>query len=256
MSRKLEAVIFDIDGVIADTEKDGHRVAFNQVFEEEGLDVRWDVEKYGVLLKIAGGKERLKTLVYGDEFKRDVPDKEEYILKMHKRKTQIYKDIVAQGRLPGRSGIKRLVKEARENGLKLGVASTSQEESVRAVIKIVLGENILKLFDIILAGDVVKQKKPSPEIYHLSSSRLNVASGNCVVVEDTRNGLLSAKGAGMACVITPSYYSGEENFDEADLVVSGLGDPDGEVVHLIKSRVALPDFEYVTIDILKKLFQN
>ena len=256
MTRKLEAVIFDVDGVIADTEKDGHRVAFNQAFKEEGLDVIWDIEKYGILLKIAGGKERLRTLVYSDEFEKEVPDKKEYILKLHKRKTEIYKDIVAQGKLPGRSGVKRLIKEAHESRLKLGVASTSHEESVKAVIKTVLGEDILKFFDIILAGDVVKQKKPSSEIYSLSSSRLNIPPENCVVIEDTRNGLLSAKEAGMLCVITPSYYSRNENFDEADLVVSGLGDPDGETGRIIKSRITLSDFKYVTIDILRRLFKN
>ena len=254
MNGKLKAVIFDVDGVIADTEKDGHRVAFNHVFEEEGLDVRWDIEKYGVLLKIAGGKERLRTLVYSDEFKKDVSDKEEYILKMHKRKTEIYKEIVSQGKLPGRLGVKRLIKETHEADLKLGIASTSHEKSVKAVIKTILGEDILELFDVILAGDVVKQKKPSPEIYELSAKSLKVLPGNCVVIEDTRNGLLSAKGAGMICVITPSYYSRDENFDEADLVVSDLGDPDGKTTQVIKSKVSLPNFKYDTIDILRRLF--
>lgn len=251
---QFKALIFDVDGVIADTEKDGHRVAFNQVFKEEDLDTVWDEEKYGKLLKIAGGKERLKTLVYSDQFNKDVPDKEAYILKVHRRKTQIYKEIVAQGKLPARSGVARLIKEAHEAGLSLGVASTSQEESVRAVIKTALGESVLNLFDLILAGDVVKQKKPSAEIYQLCSERLKISPGNCIAVEDSRNGLLSAKNAGMVCIITPSYYTKNENFNEADLVVSCLGSPGEEEAQLIRSRRSLPQFTYVSIDILGRLF--
>jgi HAD superfamily hydrolase (TIGR01509 family) len=251
---ELKALIFDVDGVMADTEKDGHRVAFNTVFKEEELGVEWDVQRYGELLKIAGGKERLRALVYSDEFRKDVADKDEYILKIHKRKTEVYKEIVEQGKLPARSGVKRLITEAHNRSIKLGVASTSHEESVRTLIRKTFGGDILDMFNLILAGDIVKQKKPSPEIYQLSSERLNVPPENCAVVEDSRNGLLSAKGAGMACVVTPSFYTNDENFDEADLVVTCLGDPGSEVARVIKSKVGLKGTKYVTVDVLSKLF--
>ncbi|TET07540.1 HAD family hydrolase [Candidatus Aerophobetes bacterium] len=251
---EFKALIFDVDGVVAETEKDGHRVAFNRVFREEGLKVVWDVENYGDLLKIAGGKERLKTLVYSPDFSRKIPDKDEYILKLHRRKTEIYKEIVAQGKLPARPGVARLIREAHQANLILGVASTSHLESVKALMRKILGEDTLNLFDTILAGDVVRKKKPSPEIYELCSKKLGISPENCAVIEDTRNGLLSAKGAGMVCIVTPSYYSQKEDFSEADLVASCLGDPGEETAHLIRSKVALPEFAYVTVGLLRKLF--
>ena len=113
------ALIFDVDGVIAETEADGHRVAFNRVFAEEGIDTHWDVDTYGKLLSIAGGKERMKTVLYSDEFSRDVGDKEEYIKKLHKRKTEIFQQLVSEGKLPARRGVRRLVQETRARGIKL-----------------------------------------------------------------------------------------------------------------------------------------
>jgi beta-phosphoglucomutase-like phosphatase (HAD superfamily) len=134
---QMKALIFDQDGVIADTERDGHRVAFNRVFEEEGLGVSWSVERYGQLLKIAGGKERMKTVVYSDDFAKDVGDKEAYIKKLHKRKTDIFMEIVSRGQIALRSGVARLVREAHQNGLKLAVCSTSNERAVHTLVKAV-----------------------------------------------------------------------------------------------------------------------
>lgn len=159
---EMKALIFDQDGVIGDTERDGHRVAFNRVFAEEGLDVVWDVPRYGELLKIAGGKERMKTVVYADDFTKDVGDKEEFIKKLHKRKTDIFMEIISKGEIALRSGIKRLVTEAHEAGLKLAVCSTSNERAVNMLVCTLLGDEAYGWFDVILAGDVVKQKKPSP----------------------------------------------------------------------------------------------
>ncbi|MCK4323596.1 MAG: HAD hydrolase-like protein, partial [Armatimonadetes bacterium] len=163
-----KALIFDQDGVIADTERDGHRVAFNRVFAEEGLGVTWDEERYARLLNIAGGKERMKTVIYGDEFHKDVGDKDEYIRKLHARKTEIFMEIVKQGEISLRPGIRRLISQAHEAGLKLGVCSTANEKAVHALLRTLLGEDIYGWFDVILAGDVVTEKKPSPEIYNLA----------------------------------------------------------------------------------------
>jgi len=151
----MKALIFDQDGVIADTERDGHRVAFNRVFEEEALGVCWSVQRYGELLKIAGGKERMKTVVYSDEFTKAVGDKEAYIKKLHKRKTDVFMEIVSQGQIALRSGIGRLVREAHQDGLKLAVCSTSNERAVHTLVKTLLGEEAYGWFDVILAGDVV-----------------------------------------------------------------------------------------------------
>ena len=251
---QMKALILDQDGVIADTERDGHRVAFNRVFEEEGLGVSWSVERYGELLKIAGGKERMKTVVYGDDFNRDVGDKEEYIKKLHKRKTDLFMEIVTKGEIALRPGISRLVGETRQAGLKLAVCSTSNERAVHTLVRTLLGEEAYGWFDVILAGDVVKQKKPSPEIYHLASERLGQKPDECVVIEDSRNGLLAAKGAGMRCVVTQNAYTAAEDFSQADLVLDCLGDPGGHTAHLIAAKVEVGPLEFVALEHLEKLF--
>jgi len=251
---QMKALIFDQDGVIADTERDGHRVAFNRVFEEEGLGVCWSVQRYGELLKIAGGKERMKTVVYSDEFTKDVSDKEAYIKKLHKRKTDVFMEIVSQGQIALRSGIGRLVREAHQDGLKLAVCSTSNERAVHTLVKTLLGEEAYGWFDVILAGDVVTEKKPSPEIYHLATERLSLNPDQCVVIEDSRNGLLAAKGAGMRCVITQNAYTAAEDFSEADLVLDCLGDPGGETAQVISAKIDVGPLEYVTTEHLAKLF--
>jgi len=251
---EMKALIFDQDGVIADTERDGHRVAFNRVFDEEGLGVSWSVERYGELLKIAGGKERMKTVVYSDDFQKDVGDKEAYIKKLHKRKTDVFMEMVTRGEIALRSGVSRLVKEAREARLKLAVCSTSNERAVHTLLRTLLGEEAYGGFDLILAGDVVKQKKPSPEIYNLATERLKLKPDECAVVEDSRNGLLAAKGAGMHCIITENEYTAGEDFHEADLVLDCLGDPGGETAHVLSAKVDVGPLEFVTIKHLKKLF--
>lgn len=251
---ETKALIFDSDGVIADTERDGHRVAFNRVFEEEGLGVSWSVERYGELLKIAGGKERMKTVVYGDDFTKDVGDKEQYIKRVHKRKTDIFMEIVSAGELSLRSGISRLAHEAHRGGWKLAVCSTSNERAVHTLLGTLLGEDAYGRFDVILAGDVVKHKKPSPEIYHLATERLAVRPDQCAVIEDSRNGLLAAVAAGMHCVITQNLYTADEDFREADLVLDCLGDPGGETAHVISANCDVGPLEFVTMEHIAKLF--
>ena len=221
---EFKALIFDCDGVIAETEADGHRVAFNKVFAEEGLGVEWDVDTYGEKLKIAGGKERMKTIIYAPDFNKDVGDKEEYIKKLHKRKTDLYMEMIERGELPGREGVKRLVEEAHARGIKLAIGSTSNERGVNLLAKKVLGDEAYGYFDVILAGDVVKRKKPDPEIYLLAAEKLGVKPDECCVVEDTDNGVKAAKAAGMKCLVTKSEYSKNDPFPEADMVVDSLGE--------------------------------
>ena len=226
---EFKALIFDCDGVIAETEADGHRVAFNKVFAEEGLGVEWDIDTYGEKLKIAGGKERMKTIIYAADFTKDVDDNEEYIKKLHKRKTDIYMEMIERGELPGREGVKRLVEEAHAHGIKLAIGSTSNERGVNLLAKTILGEEAYGYFDVILAGDVVKMKKPDPEIYLLAAEKLSVKPEDCCVVEDTGNGVQAAKAAGMKCLVTKSEYSKDEEFPEADLVVDSLGEGENAV---------------------------
>jgi HAD superfamily hydrolase (TIGR01509 family) len=246
----VPALIFDCDGVLADTERDGHRPAFNQTFEEAGLDVHWSVQEYAVKLRIGGGKERMASLLT-DEFVRDngLPTdpegQRELLAGWHRRKTEIYKELVRAGQLPGRPGIARIVTDALDAGWTLAVASTSAEESVRAVLEHVVGKRDAERFAV-FAGDVVPAKKPDPAIYQLALERLQVAPEEAIVIEDSRNGLLAAVGASLRCVVTVSGYTATEDMSEAVLVVSSLGDP-GEPAHVLANRGAARPGDLVTL---------
>jgi HAD superfamily hydrolase (TIGR01509 family) len=221
----MKAIIFDCDGVLADTERDGHRVAFNKAFAAKGLPIEWSVELYGVLLKVTGGKERMKHYFDNYGWPADVADKDALIKELHKLKTDYFMEIIESGQLPLRPGVARFVDEAIAADIVLAICSTSAERAVNLVAEVLLGPERKAYFNTILAGDVVSKKKPDPEIYNLALERLSLEPSECVVVEDTRVGLLAAKEAGMHCVITTNGYSKDEDFAEADLVVSELGDP-------------------------------
>ena len=221
----MKGIIFDCDGVLADTERDGHRVAFNKAFAAKGLPIEWSVELYGELLKVTGGKERMKHYFDNYGWPADIADKDAVIKELHKLKTDYFMEIIESGQLPLRPGVARFVDEAIAANIVLAICSTSAERAVNLVVEVLLGPVRKAHFSAILAGDVVSRKKPDPEIYNLASERLSLESSECVVVEDTRVGLLAAKAAGMNCIITTNGYSKDEDFTEADLVVSELGDP-------------------------------
>ena len=236
--------------MLADTERDGHRPAFNQTFAEAGLPVQWSVEEYGVKLKIGGGKERMASLLT-DDFVRanglptDAEGQKELLAGWHRRKTALYKEAVRAGKLPGRPGIARIVNAAIAAGWTLAVASTSAEESVRAVLEHAVGEADAAHFAV-FAGDVVPAKKPDPAIYLLALEELGVDRDDAIVVEDSRNGLLAAIGAGLRCVVTVSSYTEQEDMSEAVLVVSSLGDP-GEPARVLANRGGAQPGDEVTL---------
>ncbi|HEY4030144.1 MAG TPA: HAD-IA family hydrolase [Caulobacteraceae bacterium] len=220
----LKAIIFDCDGVLVDTERDGHRVAFNRAFEALGIDAEWDVPLYGELLLVAGGKERMRA--YFDRFgwpQGRAESRDELILALHKTKTAIFVELIAGGELPLRPGIMRIVDEAIAAGVRLGVCTTSAFESIDGVLDL-LGPARKARFDFVHAGDVVKKKKPDPEIYELAKQSLGLPVHECIVIEDSRNGLLAATGAGLPTVITTSAYTTDEDFTGAAIVVPELGE--------------------------------
>lgn len=232
MAGKLRALIFDCDGVLAETERDGHRVAFNRTFAEKGLGIEWDVSLYKDLLKVGGGKERMVYFFDRTLWPVEAGERDALIKELHALKTACYMQIIESGQLPLRPGVARLVDEALAAGVQLAICSTSNEKAVHAVAETLLGPARKARFDAILAGDIVSKKKPDPEIYTLALRQLGLRAVECVVVEDNRNGLLAAKGAGMHCVVTTNRYTEEEDFSEADLVVSELGDPPNVQVDL------------------------
>jgi HAD superfamily hydrolase (TIGR01509 family) len=246
----MPALIFDCDGVLADTERYGHLPAFNQTFREFNVPVQWSEEEYGVKLKIAGGKERMASLLTPEFVKQaNLPsqpeEQKELLAKWHKRKTAIYKQMNLEGALPGRPGVARLVREAVDGGWQLAVASTSAEESVRAVVNSVLGQELAAHFEI-LAGDIVPKKKPAPDIYLLTLERLHVSPDDSLIVEDSRNGLVAAAAAGVRCVVTLSSYTWEEDMHEALLVVSDLGEP-GAPMKVVANRSQARPGDYLTL---------
>jgi HAD superfamily hydrolase (TIGR01509 family) len=236
----MKALIFDCDGVLVDTERDGHRVAFNRAFAEAGIRAEWSVELYGELLKIAGGKERM-THYFDRHGWPPGKTAETLIPELHKRKTALFTALIASGSLPLRPGITRIVDEAHAAGVRLGVCTTSDPKSIDGVLDLV-GKQRKAYFEIVLAGDVVAKKKPNPEIYNLAKQRLNLDSRECVVIEDSRNGLLAAAGAGMPCLITTSTYTLDEDFREAARIVPELGDAPNV-------RIALKDLKAIAASV-------
>ena len=221
----IKAIIFDCDGVLVDTERDGHRVAFNRAFAALGIDAEWDVPTYGELLLIAGGKERMRS--YFDRHGWPAGRSETHddlILALHKTKTAIFMEIIASGQLPLRPGIARIVDEAIAAGVRLGVCTTSDPKSIDGVLDL-FGPERKARFEFVHAGDIVSRKKPDPEIYELAKRSLQLPVNACIVIEDSRNGLLAATGAGLPCLITTSTYTADEDFSEAAEVTPELGDP-------------------------------
>jgi HAD superfamily hydrolase (TIGR01509 family) len=252
---QIKAVFFDQDGVIIDTERDGHRVAFNMGFKEFGFTDEWSVEYYHELLQVAGGKERMKHHSKTKGFSKPVPEEEldDLVKEMHKRKTAIFVEMIENGELPLRPGVKRLMQEINQAGLVLGVCTTSNERSARAVAYGVLKDIN---FDFVLAGDVVSKKKPDPEIYNLALQKSNLKPEECIVIEDSRNGVLAAHAAGLNIVATTNIYTEKEDLSDADIIVTSLGDPDGEKGELKKAGEGLDYDGVLHLDQLMAYFEK
>ena len=223
---QLEALIFDVDGTLANTEKDAHRVAFNRAFADVNLPWEWSVELYGKLLKVTGGKERIRF--YVENWQPEMPAVEDltaFIKDLHGRKTQHYCDLLANEVLPLRPGVERLIQEARAKGIRLAIATTTTPANVTALLTHSLAADAMDWFEVIAAGDMVPQKKPAPDIFFYALEKMNLKAEQCVAFEDSGNGWLSSRDAELTTIVTVNNYTANQDFTGADLVLSDLGEP-------------------------------
>ncbi len=251
---ELQALIFDVDGTLADTERDGHRVAFNRAFEEFGLDWFWDEELYGKLLTVTGGKERMAY--YLNEFNTRYPqtdDTPELIVKLHQAKTRHYTELLATGAIPLRPGVKRLIEEAREAGLRIAIATTTTPDNVTALLEHALAPGSCDWFDVIAAGDIVPAKKPAADIYFYALEKMQLSADQCLAFEDSLNGIKSSMGASLQTIITVNGYTEQDDFSGAALVLDQLGEPDAGFRTLAGDDMG---YSYVSVELLKKIHAN
>jgi len=248
--RELKCLLWDVDGTLADTERDGHRVGFNLAFEEVGLKRRWDEATYGELLKVTGGKERIRF----DIEQGGMPDmSDDDIAKLHASKTKLYQQLIAEGRIPLRPGVRRLLEEAHDAGITVGVATTTTPAALDALIEHSLGREWFDKFAVLAAGDIVPAKKPAPDIYVHAMEQLGVTAEETMALEDSGNGWKSAHAAGLKCVVTVNGYTRNQDFTGADLVVSGFGEPEGEPVEVLSNPHELTNLRCVELSHLRQI---
>ena len=251
---ELKALIFDVDGTLAETERDGHRPAFNQAFADANLDWNWSEERYGELLEVSGGKERIRAFVQQSKPNFVLPsefaDLTEFIKHLHATKTKYYKQFAQEGRIPLRPGVERLLNEARENGVRLAIATTTTPANVQALLENTLGAESMNWFEVIAAGDMVPKKKPAPDIFEYALKHLKLPAENCLGFEDTNNGLLSATQTGLKTIVTVNDYTQQQDFTKATLVISDFGEP--SIPFKVLSGNAR-DAKYFDIDLAKAI---
>lgn len=246
---QLKAIIFDVDGTFADTERDGHRVAFNEAFANEGLDWYWDEKMYGELLSIGGGRERIEG--YIRYYRHDVVDPE-LVSRLHAAKAIAFTQLIASGAVPLRSGVARLIAEAKAAGVQVAVATNCSYTSLNALTQRFFQQTADELFDVRVTGDMLLAKKPNPEAYNKALAGLGLPVENCVAIEDSNMGLTAAKEAGLTTIVTVNEYTQHEDVSAAQLILTQLGEPD-TATQLITAPRNFPDFNHVSIDTIDAL---
>jgi HAD superfamily hydrolase (TIGR01509 family) len=244
---QLKTLIFDVDGTLADTERDGHRVAFNQAFAEAGLDWYWSAELYGDLLNVTGGQERI--YFYVTKYRHDIEQIDTRIAaNLHAAKTEHYRQLLAGSSIPLRPGVKRLIQEARSQGIRLAIATTSALPNAIALLEHTLDPS---WFEVIAAGDIVAAKKPAPDIYHYVLQKMDLDASECLVFEDSFHGLQASTQTGLKTVVTINNYTKHHDFSQATLVVDSLGEPEQPFM-VISGNVG--EKSYVDMELIYQYF--
>ena len=255
--KELTSVIFDMDGTLADTEEI-HRQAFNLAFDDFNLDWNWSRKEYAELLVISGGRERMRQYAFDHNDFKMPPDLDDYVAGIHKLKTSHYARMLVEGHVKLRPGVLRILEECRSAGLRMAIATSSQSSNVFTLLDNNLPDDWPSWFEIIASCDLVDAKKPSPAVYQYVLKKMKVSPGECLALEDTRNGFLSAQAAGIKTVITTHYFTRNNDFEGAPLVVDSLGEPDKAFqisagdADLI-SHMAEDKTTYVTVDLFKQI---
>ncbi len=221
----LKALLFDVDGTLAETERDGHRPAFNRAFADRSLHWQWDETLYGRLLDVTGGKERMRHYVVNYLSESECPaDIDDMIPQMHAEKNRHYAAIIEAGEISLRPGVMRLISEAKKAGIRLAIATTTTRVNVTALLESLMGSGSPDWFEVIATADEVPDKKPCPDVYQYVLDRMGLDAGDCIAIEDSENGLKASVALGIPTLVTVSEYNKDGDFSDAMLVVDHLGD--------------------------------
>ncbi len=250
----LQALLFDVDGTLADTEKDGHRVAFNMAFNAAGLDWNWDTALYGELLAVTGGKERIRFYLdkFNTIFKKPL-DFDGFVKGLHAEKTKFYVQLMTEGRVPLRTGVEKLIKQAKAAGMRMAIVTTTTPENVTALLENTLGAASESWFEVIAAGDVVPDKKPAPDIFLWALEKMHLTAEETIGFEDSLNGILSATAAKVKTIVTINDYTQHDDFSSAALVLNHMGDENTPFKVLQGDAFGETA---LTLDLVKKVFAN
>lgn len=225
---RLKVLLWDVDGTLAETERDGHRVAFNRAFEACGLPWRWNEARYGELLRITGGRERL---LHDLQTRHDAPvladERSALVASVHQKKNAIYADLVRDAGIPLRPGVMHLLRQCREQGVHMGIATTTSRVNVDALLRVHLGAQWADWFAVVVCGEDVQHKKPDPEVYRLALHALGIGALECVAIEDSPGGVAAARAADIPVVVTQSAYFASATIEGAVAIGPGLGDRSG-----------------------------
>jgi len=251
---KLQALLFDVDGTLADTERDGHRVAFNMAFEKEGLDWNWTDSLYGELLAVTGGKERIKFYLkdFNTHFKK--PEAfDDFVKNLHALKTEYYVQLMQEGKVPLRPGVEALIREAKDAGMRMAVVTTTTPENVTALLDNTLGKGSESWFEVIAAGDIVPAKKPAPDIYDWALEQMNLKPEDTIAFEDSINGIRSSTGANIKTIVTINEYTKDDDFTDAVVVLDNMGTADAPF-NVLSGHVY--DHEFLNLDLVTKIAES